>query len=190
MDDKTLLLTELFENANREFMRDDFELFETKVSERTLCGALKQHLDSHILETEFKDYNIDIEYNRNYNGRIKTCSVLDNGQHIITSITCDLIVHSRGKNIKQDNLIAVEMKKAYRPKKEKDNDRRRLIALTKDSYDDVWSADGKTLPEHVCGYKLGVYYEINYVLNLVLIEYYIKGKCEKTYEIDLKNISV
>lgn len=45
--------------------------------------------------------------------------------------------------------------------KEKENDKARLVALTKDSYDGVWSFDGKTLPEHVCGYDLGIYYEID-----------------------------
>jgi hypothetical protein len=51
------------------------------------------------------------------------------------------------------------MKKASAPENEKQNDKLRLMALTKDSYDDVWSFDGKTLPEHVCGYTLGIYYE-------------------------------
>src|SRR5699024_5877495 len=70
-----------------------------------------------------------------------------------------------------DNLIALEMKKSYRPMKEKENDKARLVALTKDSYDGVWSFDGKTLPEHVCGYDLGIYYEIDSKNCLVYIEY-------------------
>ena len=56
--------------------------------------------------------------------------------------------------------------------KEKENDKARLVALTKDSYDGVWSFDGKTLPEHVCGYDLGIYYEIDSKNCLVYIEYY------------------
>ncbi len=36
------------------------------------------------------------------------------------------------------------------------------MALTKDSYEDIWSFDGKTLPEHVCRYALGIYYDVNY----------------------------
>ena len=95
---------------------------------------------------------------------------------------CDLIVHSRGEIVEKDNLIALEMKKSYRPMKEKENDKARLVALTKDSYDGVWSFDGKTLPEHVCGYDLGGYYEIDSKNCLIDIEYYVKGKKVRTYE--------
>lgn len=77
------------------------------------------------------------------------------------------------------------MKKSYRSRKEKDEDRNRLIALTKDSFDDVWSFDGHTLPEHVCRYALGVYYEINYSRNVIEIEYYQKGKCVNSYTVSL-----
>mgnify|MGYP003373739690 FL=1 len=66
--------------------------------------------------------------------------------------------------------------------KEKENDKARLVALTKDSYDGVWSFDGKTLPEHVCGYDLGIYYEIDPKNYLIYIEYYVKGKKVRTYE--------
>ena len=92
-----------------------------------------------------------------------------------------LILHSRGENPIQDNLIALEMKKSTRPQLEKQKDRERLIALTKDSFDNIWSNDGHTLPEYVCRYVLGVYYEINYSLNLVLIEYYKQGEMNYTY---------
>jgi hypothetical protein len=33
--------------------------------------------------------------------------------------------------------------------------------MTKASYDDVWSYDRKTLPEHVCGYELGIFIELD-----------------------------
>ncbi|WP_097028599.1 hypothetical protein [Clostridium peptidivorans] len=67
------------------------------------------------------------------------------------------------------------MKKSRRPKKEKDKDRERLMALTKDSFDEIWSFDGKTLPEHVCRYKLGVFYEVNYKKKQIALEYYVSG---------------
>ena len=113
------------------------------------------------------------------NGRVKT---IYNDDLKVVTIICDLIVHSRGEIVEKDNLIALEMKKSYRPMKEKENDKARLVALTKDSYDGVWSFDGKTLPEHVCGYDLGIYYEIDSKNCLVYIEYYVKGKKVRTYE--------
>lgn len=113
------------------------------------------------------------------NGRVKT---IYNDDLKVVTIICDLIVHSWGEIIEKDNLIALEMKKSYRPMKEKENDKARLVALTKDSYNGVWSFDGKTLPEHVCGYDLGIYYEIDSKNCLVYIEYYVKGKKVRTYE--------
>ena len=83
------------------------------------------------------------------------------------------------------NLIAIEMKKSTALRLEKAKDKERLIALTKDSFDDVWSFDGKVLPEHVCRYILGVYYEINFHRQSIIIEYYRKGSRVKTQIIDL-----
>ena len=87
--------------------------------------------------------------------------------------------------MEQDNLIAIEMKKATAPRADKEKDRERLIALTKDSFDDVWSFGGKALPEHVCRYVLGVYYEINYKQKSILIEYYRKGCMVESQSVDL-----
>lgn len=36
------------------------------------------------------------------------------GNEQIININCGLIIHSRGENIKQDNLFCIEMKKSYR----------------------------------------------------------------------------
>ena len=88
--------------------------------------------------------------------------------------------------MRQDNLIAIEMKKSNRPKKEKNDDRRRIIALSKDRYGDVLSNDGETLPEHVCRYKLGIYYEINFSKKFILLEYYYRGNLEVEEKVSLK----
>jgi hypothetical protein len=95
-------------------------------------------------------------------------------------INCDIIIHSRGEIIYQDNLIALEMKKSVNRESEKNKDKNRLIALTKDKFDDVWSFDGTSFPEHVCRYGLGVYYEINAAARKVYLEYYMKGKLAYT----------
>ncbi|BBH20437.1 hypothetical protein Back11_17820 [Paenibacillus baekrokdamisoli] len=169
-------LIKIFEDANKSFIRSDIDLLLSKVSERTLCGALMIHIYNFIKNSEFIDYKVDVEYNRNKNGKVKTSLKTIRGpKDIVVKINCDLIVHSRGNIIEQDNLIAIEMKKSGRKQDEKDNDRFRLIALTKDSYDEIWSFDGKTLPEHVCRYALGIYYEIDYRSRRILLEYYCKG---------------
>lgn len=163
----------LFEDANKAFLRSDIGLFCNDVAERTLCGALMYHLRKSIDgKREYEGYYADVEYNRN-DGRVKT--IIDDDFSVV-KINCDLILHSRGLHPEQDNLIALEMKKAHRPQEEKRDDKNRLIALTRTADDEVWSYGEGALPEHVCGYVLGVYYEIDYVKEKIYIEYYKGGR--------------
>lgn len=175
-------LKEIFNLANHDLINLDNSLLEIDVSERTLCGALMLHLYERLKQTIYSDYFVDVEYNRNKGGRLKTIAkTIHSPEFDIIKINCDLIVHSRGKYVEQDNLIAIEMKKSRRPRLEKEKDRDRLKCLTKDSFDDIWSFDGKSLPEHVCRYIIGIYYEINHDKRQILLEYYYKGKLE-SYE--------
>ena len=72
------------------------------------------------------------------------------------------------------------MKKANRPDDAKQKDKNRLIALTKDK-NSTWSYDGKTLPDCVCYYILGVYYEIDWKHKQIHLEYYRCGKLVDSY---------
>lgn len=179
-------LEKIFEKANTVFIRKNTMLFETRVSERTLCGALMIELYEVIKNTKFSEYFVDVEYNRNVGGTLKTLKKTIRGmdEQIIT-INCDLIVHSRGQNIFLDNLIALEMKKSTGRKRDKESDRNRLECLTKNPKQDVWSYGGKVLPEHVCGYGLGIYYEVNFRRKAIWVEYYKEGYCYHQYEIEL-----
>lgn len=180
-----IFLCKLFEESNEAFIRNNIESFTYKVSERNLCGCLAQSLFRNLEKTPLSSYYVDIEYNRNKGGKLKTLQKTINGlKKRIINITCDLIIHSRGENIKDDNLIALEMKKSSRPRKEKDKDRDRLSCLTKSSYDDVWSYDGTVLPEHVCRYVLGIYYEIDFEERLITIEYYRNGYMDRMYQLN------
>lgn len=169
-------LKKIFKLANSDLIELDITLFETKASERTLCGALMLHLHERLKRTIYSNYYVDVEYNRN-GGKLKT---IKGPKFNIVRINCDLIVHSRGECLKQDNLIAIEMKKSGRTEISKSNDKERLKCLTKDSFDDIWSFDGKSLPEHVCRYIIGVYYEVNYNKRQIELEYYYKGMLEST----------
>ena len=162
-------------------------MFQTQVSERTLCGALMIEIHEELKRTKFSDYFVDVEYNRNIGGKIKTLKKTIKGlDEQIVTINCDLIVHSRGQNVSRDNLIALEMKKSTGRKADKDKDRNRLECLTKSPKQDVWSYGGKALPEHVCGYGLGVYYEVNFSRNIIIIEYYKEGNCYRKYEKEIE----
>lgn len=182
-------IVELFEKANENFLEQDRSLFTDKVAERTLCGALMLHINTIMREdAAFDGYYVDVEYNRN-RGAIKTMvkTVLLTAMQVIR-INCDLIVHSRGGIAEQDNLIALEMKKSNVQVRKKNEDRERLKALTKDSFDDIWSFDGRSLPEHVCRYLLGIYYEIDYKKREIKIEYYYKGEIKRAYPLDISYI--
>lgn len=172
----------LFERANTSFLLQDRSLFECNVSERTLCGALMLHIHDLIKNDEqYRGYYVDVEYNRNKGGIKTICKTIRGQEEQIIKINCDLILHSRGNCLLQDNLLAVEMKKSTGHPEDKQKDKNRLIALTKDSYDDVWAWDGYNLPEHVCRYVLGVYYEVNYKTKSIEIEYYHRGRMVERY---------
>ena len=113
-------LKEIFLISNKKFIREDRYLLDSRVSERSLCGALMLHLNRLMLQTEgFDGYYTDVEYNRN-RGNIKTVKKTVKGpEEQIINVTCDLIMHSRGEHPEQDNLIAIEMKKSNRSQAEK-----------------------------------------------------------------------
>lgn len=187
MDNQIKELEEIFERANDSFLRKNSRLFEIQVAERTLCGALMIELYEVIRNTRYSGYYVDVEYNRNVAGTLITAKKTVQGpDRQSVTVNCDLIVHSRGQNKNQDNLIALEMKKSTARKKCKENDRNRLETLTRNPDQDVWSPGGKISPEHVCGYGLGVYYEVNFRRENILVEYYREGHCYHQYVLDLK----
>ncbi|MCX8525427.1 hypothetical protein OF897_16045 [Chryseobacterium formosus] len=169
--DKNLL--NLFHDSFNHFLESNLDNILNGVAERNLCARLGLNFEFNFQKYGLEGYYADAEYNRKQGGEVKT--ILDNETEIIP-IQCDLIIHSRGGIISNDNLIAIEMKKSGRPEEEKIKDRKRLRALTKESYDDIWSNDGITLPEQVCGYDIGIYLILNITKRYFDIEYYFKGK--------------
>lgn len=143
------------------------------VSERNLCGRLQSHVERQLEKTDLRDYHVDSEYNRKQGGQVKT---IINNNAVVVRITCDLLIHSRGEQIEHDNLLALEMKKAAAPESEKLSDKERLCALTSVPYETVWSFDGQTHPEHVCGYKVGIYMEIDRIARACYYERYRQGQ--------------
>lgn len=65
-------MIQLFETANNLFLSDDYELFESRVAEWTLCGSLQKYINKIICDNNYYlDYYTDVEYNGN-NGKLKT----------------------------------------------------------------------------------------------------------------------
>lgn len=142
------------------------------VNERSNCTRLAIIMTEIAGAHGLRAYFVDTEYNRMRNGQVKT--ILDGKTKVVT-INCDLILHSRGNLVAEDNLIAVEMKKSEGTLSQKQRDRDRLSALTKVTFDDVWTKDGVTQPAHVCGYVLGAYVEIHRTRRHYVVEYYAEG---------------
>ena len=94
-------LCALFEAANRNLINNDLDLFEGKVSERTLCGALMLHIHDLIVgDPLYQGYYTDVEYNRNRGGKLKNIKKTIRGANeTVVTINCDLILHSRGQHI-------------------------------------------------------------------------------------------
>lgn len=175
----------IINDALESFFNEEYENILFTVSERNLIGQLSYRIKD-IISSEYGNngYQVDIEYNRKQNGEIKT---IINKEYKNIPITCDLIVHTRGKKFAEDNFIAVEMKKSDRTDEEKNKDRYRLIALTKPkNSQEVWSSNGLVHPENVCGYLLGIYIELNLKNENVILEFYEQGRMVKNLKLSLE----
>jgi hypothetical protein len=166
------LLKAVFELTLDEFFVHETHEVLVGVNERNNCGRMAIYMQRIAEAHGLHGYFADTEYNRKQDGRVKT--ILDREMKVV-KINCDLVLHSRSGNIAADNLIAVEVKKRDSKEEDKTKDRERLRALTKASYDDIWSHDGVVFPEHVCGYCLGVYVELDRQNRQCLLEYYSAG---------------
>ncbi|ALV04987.1 hypothetical protein [Roseateles depolymerans] len=167
------LVRRVFDQTLETFFEHEVQEVLEGVNERSNCGRMAICLQHAANAHGLVDYYADTEYNRKQDGKVKT--ILDGAMRVI-AINCDLLLHSRGQIIRQDNLIAIEVKKRDTPPADKYKDRERLRALTKGSYDDIWSADGVALPEHVCGYVLGVFVELDRFKRICQLEYYEGGQ--------------
>lgn len=123
------ILLRCVEEALDAFNKKETYLIEHDVSERCICARFAIYLEEALSTTKYKDYIVDVEYNRGYKGNDDAAKMLY-GKKIVT----DLIVHKRGKNEREeyDNLICIEMKKEYKHLDMR-NDKVRLSALTKEN---------------------------------------------------------
>lgn len=174
-------LKHLFELANKEFLKNEKDMIERDISERTLCGSLMKYLHEEKNKTVYKKYYVDVEYNRNCHESKK----IKHSQGNISTINCDLIFHSRGNIKEKDNLIALEMKKSNARSEAKEKDKERLKSLTSDSYNGIWKQNKESLPKYVCGYELGIFYEIDIRREKIFIEYYKNGQKVDSYILSL-----
>lgn len=111
MTERQRRMAECVENAIYEFNAYEQYLIDKDVSERCICAKFMGYLERAIASSEFREYTVDVEYNRGGHGNEYAAKELD-GRNIVV----DLIVHKRGyaQDRGFDNLICIEMKKAYK----------------------------------------------------------------------------
>ncbi len=164
-------ILKLFYEANKNFLQNNLSSILIDISERNMCSNLSHEISLLKDKFQFSDYYADAEYDRN--GPFGK-TIIDENEEVLL-ITCDLIFHSRGTKQK-DNLLTLEMKKLPSNKKLLDKDRNRLKALTKQAYDNVFLFNDLVLPQHVCGYEVGIYYLIDTSKKEITLEIYADGK--------------
>ena len=167
----------IMDNALSAFLETECSLIFSVVSEPNICQRMSIYLQQAANASGFGDYFADTECNRKQDGEIKT--IIDK-RDVVVNIRCDLLLHGRGEMGPQENLIAIEVKKAGRPPEEFASDRNRLVALTRNPSridNEVWpyGANG-AWPEHVCGYILGAYVILDGNCRHCTIEYYDRGR--------------
>ena len=149
---------QIFQRWFDEFLKRERANILNDIAERNLCGRLMIYLERAKDAHGLANYFTDTEY------------IIDSHTHVLI-ITCDLILHSRG-TLQRDNLIAIEMKKKHHKKADKNADRERLIALTMQN--NVYAIG--QIPEHVSGYELGLFIELDVSGAQFLIETYRGGE--------------
>lgn len=108
MTQKQQKLKSIVQSAIDEFNEKEKYLYEHDLSERCICSKFAFYLEREIVNSEFEEYIVDVEYNRGMHGNEYAKKVLDEHDAVL-----DLIVHKRGYDDWNgfDNLICMEMKK-------------------------------------------------------------------------------
>lgn len=131
MTDKQQHIDYLVRLAIDEFNAHESYLISRDLSERCICSKFASYLDRAIARSNFRDYCVDVEYNRGAKGNEYAVKMLHGKNTVV-----DLIAHKRGYNAENggfDNLICIEMKKSLQ-KKKMDSDLIRLETMTDNSF--------------------------------------------------------
>ncbi len=171
-DKNAELALKLFYNANKLFIKNNIRNIELGVSEITLQSSLAQAFKESLNNMNLHNYYPDINYNRN---QYFTKCIIDENLNFF-DIFCDLIIHSRGENLEQDNLLAIEMKKKEN-RKDRLKDKKRLEIMTSDSY--IGEILFDELPPYICRYSLGIFYDLNTKKRQIQLDFYKHGQLVK-----------
>lgn len=161
------IVCDLLSKSIKELIATDKRLLDLKVSERCICARLALHIDNNMREYDkengsrvFEGYYADVEFNRMY-GVLPKKVFYDDIKH---SVSCDLLIHSRGEKT-LDNYLCLEMKKEEN-KEKCEEDRKRIMAMT--------ISNPKSNTEYVENTLVGVYMTLT--PSSFELEFYKKGE--------------
>ena len=166
MNKEIFELMDIFEKAKEKFLKEEKEIIEINVNERTLSARLMFHLQTLLLneiyQENYKEYSVDCEYNR----RKEIVKILPKEYRELEKkdkqIYPDIIFHQRNN---EKNLMIIEMKKTYSSDEGGKNENRdRLKFLT------------SLRKENKYKYLLGIYFEVNKFPDKCKIEFFVKEK--------------
>lgn len=140
---------------------NDKYLIEKNSTERNIVFHFSRYFIELLDANEFKEINVDCEYDRNAFGEKEYKSIVYNYDKKEHKVYPDFILHKRGSNDK--NILAIEFKK-YNNKKE--------MSLQKDE----WKLKALTNSEGKFKYKLGLHIIFEKERKSVKIKKYINGK--------------
>ena len=156
MNTQRQIIIQLLKNALVEFYHKEQRNLELDVHEICHSHRLATYLEQQIRQFDskqkrkrFKNYFVDIEFNRTEDGDSKR--VFYNEEFHKTR--CDILVHSKGLNDERENLLIIELKKNNKTER-KELDIQEIKRM-------VSPAESGAQDKNICNTLLGVYLNIN-----------------------------
>jgi len=125
-------LKQLVEHAINDFNDHDTYLISRDLSERCICSKFAMYLEKFVSDSRFRDYHVDVEYNRGAKGNEYRPKNIGDKRIVV-----DLIVHKRGYNpeLGFNNLICIEMKKSNDKRGfSQDEERLKLMTISSSTF--------------------------------------------------------
>lgn len=123
-------LINIVKTAIIDFNEKEEYLIANDLSERCICARFAMYLSKVLVNSKYRDYDVDVEYNRGAYGEDLSAKIIEDKRIVV-----DLIVHRRGYDCETgyDNLICIEMKKST-DRRGCNDDEERLRKMTDYSY--------------------------------------------------------
>lgn len=110
-DDQIKQLDDAIERALDEVYMKDLYLIENQVHERTIVARFCIYFQQALVSTDFANYNLDFEYNKNHSDPKRTVNFR-------YGTYPDVILHQRGSN--KENILIIEFKTWWKSNTRKD----------------------------------------------------------------------